>query len=109
MRKTEIIAEFHVPAHKLQKNALLEFLKALCVRYMTDTPEEMLSFYCNKTPGKPARLDWADVQAGWNLERRRIGFYAGNWDCRAIAEQELDAQTAQWIRQQHEKNRQSSS
>jgi hypothetical protein len=52
-RKDKILAEFRVPAHKLQKNALYAFLKAMVVRYRTETSEDMLAFYVNKAHGAP--------------------------------------------------------
>jgi hypothetical protein len=39
------IARFEAPAHKLSKGGtLFEFLRALVVRYTTDTPQEMLLY-----------------------------------------------------------------
>jgi hypothetical protein len=56
------LASFRVPVHKLQRNALSAFLRALVVRYRTDTPEEMLAFYVNKTRGAPECLPFAEVR-----------------------------------------------
>ncbi len=84
-RKAEILADFRVPVHKLQKNALNAFLKALVVRYSTETPQDMLAFYVNKTRGAPAYLPFAEVSYCHDLGRRRVGYWCGNWDCYAFA------------------------
>ena len=93
-RKAEVLAEFRVPTHKLQKNTLNAFLKALVVRYRTNTPEEMLAFYVNKTRGTPDHLPFAEVHWCSDLDRKRVGYFCGDWECYASAMQEIDADTA---------------
>jgi hypothetical protein len=106
-RKAKILAEFQVPAHKLQKNALDIFLKALVVRYRTSTPEDMLPYYVNKAKGEPSRLSFADVTYCYDLDRRRVGYCCGDWDCYAFAMQEIEAHEAEAIRSELRKNRES--
>src|SRR5438552_2783008 len=88
-RKVEIILEFFVPAHKLQANALKAFLIALVARYRTATPEEMLFYYVNKTRGRPTRLPFANITPTFDFEKRRVGFFCGEWECYARAEHEI--------------------
>ncbi len=104
-RKADILAEFCVPAHKLQKKACEAFLKALVVRYRTDTPEEMLAFYVNKTRGAPDRLPFAEVRNARDLDRRRVGYFCGDWECYAFAMQEIDAGTAEAIKRLIDENK----
>lgn len=104
-RKTEVLADFRVPAHKLQENARAAFLKALVVRYRTDTPEEMLAFYVNKTRGAPDRLPFAEVKPCKDLDRRRVGYWCGDWECYAFAMQEIDADHAEFIKREIERNK----
>lgn len=104
-RKTNVLADFHVAAHKLQKNTRAAFLKALVARYSTDTPEEMLAFYVNKTHRAPERLPFAEVRPSYDLDRRRIGYWCGDWDCYASATQEIDAGNAEAMKRVIEQNK----
>lgn len=104
-RKSDILGNFCVPAHKLQKKACEAFLKALVVRYRTDTPEEMLAFYVNKTRGAPERLPFAEVSYTHDPDRRRVGYWCGDWECYAFATQEIDAGTADAIKRTIDENK----
>ncbi len=104
-RKDKILAEFRVPAHKLQKNALYAFLKAMVVRYRTETPEDMLAFYVNKTRGAPTRLSFAEARSCHDLEKRRVGHWCGDWDCYASAMREISAEAADGMKLIFEQNR----
>jgi hypothetical protein len=103
-RKAEILADLRVPVHKLQRNALNAFLRALVVRYRTDTPEEMLAFYVNKTRGAPGRLPFAEVR-DCPLDRGRVGYWCGDWECYAFALRELDAETLDCLTGEIQKNK----
>jgi hypothetical protein len=84
-RKSVILAEFLVPAHRLQKNSVTAFLKALLVRFSATTAEDMAQFYVNKRPGSPSRLSWAEVRHWQDVERGRVGYWCGTWECYASA------------------------
>jgi hypothetical protein len=103
--KARTVAEFHVPAHKLQKESLYAFLKAVVVRYRTNTPQEMVGYYLNKTLGLPKRLSLADVKPCHHLDRRRVGYSCGDGDCVAFAMQEVGADVADAATREIERNR----
>jgi hypothetical protein len=102
-RKAEILANFRVPMYKLPRKALQAFLRALVIRYRTDTPEEMLPFYVSKTRGAPDRLPYAEV-SDWPLDRGRLGYWCGTWECYASALWELDAKTLEAVMMEIQKN-----
>ena len=104
-RKAEVLGDFRVPAHKLQKHALMTFLRALVVRYRTDTPEDMLAFYVNNTRGTPTRLPFAEVTYCEDLDRQRVGYWCGTWESWACAMHEISAEIAAFVKQQREKVR----
>jgi hypothetical protein len=52
-KKNKVLARLVVPAHKLPTNALAAFMKALVVRYLTSSPEEMLPFMSAAPRGSP--------------------------------------------------------
>ena len=103
-RKADILAELLVPVHKLQRQALSAFLKALVVRFSTDTPEDMLTFYVNGTRGLPTRLLLAEVKPCEDLDRNRIGYWCGTWECYAVAMREIPVGHAVWMKEQRTKN-----
>jgi hypothetical protein len=88
-RKSDVIAEFQVPGHRFGDREIAAFLRALAVRYRTDTPQDMLDYYVNKRKGRPQRLPLADVQPHLLLEKNRSGFFCGDWECYAMAMQEM--------------------
>jgi hypothetical protein len=104
-RKAKVLAEFRVPAHKLQKNTLLAFLKAVVVRYRTESPKDMLAFYVNKTRGAPAPLSFAETKPCHDLAKRRVGYCCGDWECYALAMQEISAEAADGMKLIFEQNR----
>jgi hypothetical protein len=96
-----------VPAHKLQRNALEAFLKSLVVRHRTNNPEEMLHYYVNKTRGTPTRLNFAELTPAYDLDRRRVGYFCGEWECYAEAMREIDTEHAEALKRIMEENRRS--
>ena len=107
-RKGNIIAEFQVPSHKLQKNALAAFLRALVARYRSSSPEEMLSYYVNNTRGAPARLPFAEIVPCHDLERLRVGLQCGGWECYATALHEVSSDVAKSLDEMFSQNKASS-
>ena len=97
-RKTEVLAEFSVPAHKLRTDNVKAFLKAIVIRYRNETPEEMMSYYVNKTRGLPSRLPFADVMRAYDIDRCRVGYSCGDWECYAFAMQEISGAVAQTVK-----------
>jgi hypothetical protein len=106
-RKAQIIAEFSVPAHKLQKNALEAFLRSVVVRYRTNNPEEMLGYYVSKTRGRPSRLGFAELSPAYDLDRRLVGYFCSDWECYADAMREIDADHAESLKRILEENKRS--
>jgi hypothetical protein len=106
-RKAEILAEFSVPAHKLQRHALEAFLKAIVVRYRTNSPEEMVYYYASKTRGLPTRLNFAELTPACDIERKLVGYFCGEWECYAEAMREIDAEHAESLKKIMEENRRS--
>jgi hypothetical protein len=98
-----------VPAHRLGKNDLEAFLRAIVVRYRTDEPEGMLNYYVNRRQGYPTRLPFAEVQYCWDFERRRVGYFCGTWECYAEAVQQIDEATATALSRLHEQNKKTAS
>ena len=93
-RKSEVLAEIQVPFHKMGEKDIAAFLRALVVRYRTDRPEDMVSFYVNKRRGNPCRLPFADIKPAYQLEQSRVGYFCGDWECYAFAMHEIDETTA---------------
>ena len=106
-RKSTILAEFLVPAHRLQKGSVTAFLKALVVRFQTTTAEDMAQFYVNRRPGNPSRLSRAEVRSWQDLERGRVGYFCGTWECYASAMQTLPPEAAEAARAMVKQNRRS--
>lgn len=96
-RKQNVIAEFTVPAHNLQRKAREAFLRALVARYSTDTPQEMLHYYANRTRGYPPIPD-----VRWNPQPDRLqnGYFFGDWECYASAMYEIRQAEADWIKRE---------
>ena len=105
-RKAEVISEFVVPAHKLQRTALENYLRALVVRYRTKSPEDMLNYYVNRTKGKPTRLVYAELRPYWSFDLRRSGYFCGEWECYASATYEVSAEIAQAVQNELERGKQ---
>ena len=94
-RKADVLAEFHVPAHKMDVKDLKAFLRAIIVRYRTDSPEDMMHYYVNRRRGHPSRLPFAEVTCVHKLDQQRVGYWCGDWDCYASAMQKIDEAQAQ--------------
>ena len=60
-RKDEQLAEFDIPAHKLESHEVGRFLHALVVRSRTNSLEEMIKYYVNNRRGHPTRVPFAEV------------------------------------------------
>ena len=97
-RKAEIIGEFEVPCHRLGTNDLKTFLRALVVRYRTETPEDMAAFYVNRHRGSPDRLPFADTKPSFDFERCLTGYFCGEWECWAEAMQAITPKQARAIK-----------
>jgi hypothetical protein len=50
--KEVVLAEFELPYHRMGNRQIETFLRALVVRYRTDTREEMASYYVNGRAGR---------------------------------------------------------
>ncbi len=98
-RKADVLAEFCIPAHKMGVKDLETFLRALVVRYRTDSPEDMLEYYVNQRRGNPYRLPFAEVTPAHRLDERRVGYLCGDWQCYAFAMQKIDASQAQAMKE----------
>ena len=83
-RKQYVIAEFTVPYHLLPTKKMEAYLKALVVRYSTDTPEEMLNYYARRRKGQPSTWD-VKVRPDHDLKRNLLGYSSGDWECYAYA------------------------
>jgi len=103
--KAKTLAEFQVPAHKLDRKDLAIFLKALVVRSRTDSLEEMIPFYVNKRRGIPDHLSFAEIRRCNKLEQNRLGYWCGNWDCYAVAMQEFDKALIDSVKKEIQRNR----
>ena len=106
-RKSEEIAEFEVPAHKLGSREIDAFLRALVVRYRTTTAEEMIPYYVNGRRGSPYRSSLANMQQCWSDDQREQGKICGDWECYAIATQTISEVHAALVMRFHEENRKS--
>jgi hypothetical protein len=60
----------------------------------------MLAFYVNRRRGSPQRLPFADVRWTEDLEHNRVGYFCGDWDCYAMAMQEIDEDIARAVQRE---------
>ena len=97
--KADVLAEFTVPVNKMGVNDLKAFLRALVIRYRTNSPEDMVDYYVNRRRGHPCRLPFADVTYKHWLDQCRVGYWCGEWECHATAKQEIDASAAQALKE----------
>jgi len=104
-RKDKILAEFCVPAHKMQKNDLESFLRAVVVRYQTDGPEDMVVHYVNRRLGPPSRSSFAEVKYGQWLDECRVGYWCGDWECYAYAKHKIDVSVSKWLKKQLQRSK----
>ncbi len=98
-RKADVLAEFCVPAHKIGVKDLNVFLRALVVRYRTNSPEDMVGYYVNRRRGHPCHLPFAEVAPAHRLDECRVGYLCGDWECYASARQKVDASQAQAMKE----------
>ena len=96
-RKDDVLAEFSVPHHKMSKKDLNVFLRALVIRYRTDSPEEMVGYYVNKRLGHPSQIP-LKVNSANKLDQHRIGYCCGNWELYAYALHEFDKEQIQAVK-----------
>jgi hypothetical protein len=104
-RKAKILAEFNVPAHKLTKNALEAFLKAVVASERGGAPETIMLFYVNKRRGEPSRIPFAEIRMHEDLEHNRMGYFCGDWECYASATQEIDPSIVAWLKKERHRNK----
>jgi hypothetical protein len=105
-KKNKVLARLVVPAHKLPTNALAAFMKALVVRYLTSSPEEMLPFYVSRAKGEPAlRSIGYHAEPIFDHKTRRYGYFFGDWECYATATYEVDREQADWIERERRRGR----
>ncbi len=98
-RKADVLAEFCVPAHKMDVKDLKTFLRALVVRYRTNSPEDMVGYYVNRRRGHPCRLPFAEVTYQYWPDQCRGGYWCGDWECYASATREIDASAAKALKE----------
>ena len=103
-RKDEQLAEFDVPAHKLEAHEVGRFLHALVVRSRTNSLEEMIKYYVNNRRGHPTRVPFAEVIRYSSDEFSENGFWCGEWECYARATQTVTEDVSSILRQIREKN-----
>lgn len=96
-RKANVLAKFCVPHHKMSKNDLSAFLRALVIQYRTNDPEKMVGYYVNRRPGHPSRIP-LEIKTVDKIDQRRMGYLCGNWDFYAYALQEYNEELVQEIK-----------
>lgn len=104
-KKEVVLAEFEVPYHKMGSRQVETFLRALVVRYRTDSPEEMVPYYVNGKAGHPARMPFANVIHAYSEDQVEQGYFCGEWECFASAMYTIDAAAAEAVRHPIEQNR----
>lgn len=84
------VSSFQIPNHRLEVGGLHDMMRAIFLRYWTDTPEEMSAYYLNKRSGLPIRSSNPDVRDFFDHESRRKGFLIGAPGCYVSASMLMD-------------------
>ena len=100
-RKDNVLEEFDVPAHKLGSKEIGTFLRAIVVRYRTETAEDMASYYVNQRRGAPSRLPFAEVSDCYSEDQQHQGYLCGGWEWEwyATAMQDVGPEAATAMRE----------